>query len=184
MKSFVAAVAIALVAIGVAAASRDVTSLATQATNRVHSHAEFRKAVLVGVDGRPATHHAVKDARDIIKWRFTYNNTASGSKYANVTITSVRGNFGKPAGGAGAIMDASPIHRIRMTLRHAVKLLRGAGFTKGFYEVSLGKVLTRTAQHTKYYFVFAGRKTVSVDTVSGKVKALNSSNSRGTAPAP
>jgi hypothetical protein len=141
----------------------------------LHSQAAFKKAVFLEAEGTPANpRRAVKTGDLIITWRFVFDNQPTRDKYKSVTLTAKRGLLGTPKGNAQPFISDQPINPIpSMTLTRAVVLLKGAGYTKGFYAVTLREPLYPGVKNPEYIFAVVGGKTVSVDTDTGKVKLIS-----------
>jgi hypothetical protein len=169
-----AVVVAAAALVALTAAAPDVTVLAARAVHLVHSHRQFRHAVLLEADGTPGASHTVKTARGIVKWRFVFDNQATGGRYKSATVLAVRGQLGKVRGYTQPFLEDQPIRTIpRMTLARAIDLLRGAGYTQAFYAVTLRKPLYPGVKHAEYIVTIGYRKYVAVDTQTGKVKPVS-----------
>ena len=157
------------------AANPGVTILAQRATKLLHSKPVYRKAVLLEAEGSPAKPgHPVFSADKITTWRFVFDNTQSHNKYKSVSISAIRSLLGKPKGSTTPFLQDKPINPIpKMTFTRAVQLLDGAGYTKGFYAVSLRKPDYPGVKDVEYIFVMVGGKVVAVDAVTGDVKKIS-----------
>ena len=164
--------ATALVAFG--SSNPGVTVLAKRATNLLHARAAFRKAVLLEAEGTPANpRRAVKTGDRIVTWRFVFDNQQSHDKYKSVAVTARRGILGNPKGSTFPFLEDQLISPIpTMTLTRAVQLLDAAGYTSGFYAVTLREPNYPGVHAPEYIFALVGGKTVAVDTQTGAVKKL------------
>ena len=141
----------------------------------LHSRAIYRKAVFLEAAGSPAKgRHPVTTASQIAKWHFVFDNQKSGNKYKSVSINVIRSLLGAPKGSTTAFLQDQPINTIpKMTLTRAVHLLNGAGWTKGFYAVTLRKPDYPGVKNAEYIFAMVGAKIVAVDAVTGKVSKIS-----------
>lgn len=174
--SLIAATALAaLAAATLAAASPGVTTLAQRATKLLHSNAAYRKAVLLEAEGSPEKPgRPVKTADRIVTWRFVFDNQKTGNKFKSVSITATHGMLGTPKGSTSPFLQDQIIRPIpTMTLTTAVHLLNTAGWTKGFYAVTLRKPLYPGVKDVEYIFAMVGGKIVAVDTQTRKVHKLS-----------
>jgi hypothetical protein len=151
------------------------------AVDRLHAKANFKNAVMLEADGRTKGNRPVAHARGIVRVRFVFDNQGThGSRFASAFI-----NYGPPPKLFGKIHGVtSPFledrhipHPPKMTLKRAVKLLRGAGFHDKFANVTLRKPLTKhTHTHPLYIFGFGrgqGQTYVAVDTKTGTVAPIS-----------
>ena len=163
--------AAALVAL--VAAYPDVTTLAHRATALVHSRHAFRKAVLLEADGTPAKPGTVTTASAIVRWRFVFDNQASGGIYKSATIVATRGHFGRVHGNTQPFLEDQVIRPIpTMTLAQAIGHLNQAGYTQGFSAVVLRRPLYPGVKDAEYIFGMKNGKYVEVDSRTGTVKPV------------
>ncbi len=159
----------------IAAANPGVTILAHRATQLLHSKPIYSKAVFLEAEGSPAkAGRPVKTADKIVTWRFVFDNRKSGNKYKSVSINAIHNELGKPKGSTTPFLTDQPIDPIpHMTFTHAVQLLDAAGWTKGFYAVSLRKPDYPGVKDVEYIFAMVGGKIVAVDTQTGSVSKIS-----------
>ena len=102
------------------------------AVDKVRAKPDFSKAVMLEADGKTKG-HGVKHARGIVRVRFVFDNQVTrGSKFASAYV-----NYGPPPSLFGKVHGVkSPFledrripHPPKMTLKKAVRLLRGAATT-------------------------------------------------------
>jgi hypothetical protein len=152
----------------------DITTIVKQAITKIRSRAEFKKAVLLEADGRPA-HGKVTTAAAITRWRIVFQNqTTKSSKFASAYMNVVNGKLGKVVGVHEPFLEDVDIHKIpKMTLAGAVKKLRAAGHTKPFGAVTLRYPLGPGFHEPLYIFGFGSGAYWTVGTKTGKVKRIS-----------
>jgi hypothetical protein len=152
--------------------------LFNRAVQKVRANPEFSRAVMLEVDGYTRNRQPVRRARGIVRLRFVFNNQGTpNSKFDSAYL-----RYGPPPKLFGAvhgvgqpfIEDRQIPHPPSMSLQHAVKDLRHAGFQARFADVTLRKPLERGKTHPLYIFGL-GKKSgrfVAVDTVTHEVHPL------------
>jgi|SRR5579871_4684737 len=158
-----------------ASASPGVTVLAQRATTMLHSKSTFHKAVLLEAEGTPKNpKRPAKTASAIENWRFVFDNQPSHNRFKSVSISASRGILGTPKPSYSAFLEDQDINPIpRMLMTRAVQLLNAAGYRKGFFAVTLREPVYPGVTSPEYIFALVGRKTVAVDTDTGKVHQLS-----------
>jgi hypothetical protein len=158
-----------------AAAARpipDVTVLFKRALQLVHrtDRPEFTRAVMYEADGLTRGGRPTTSAQGIVQWRFVLRN--SGRRFASVTLSfgPPPMGFGKVVGHRAPFLEDVVIRRApKLTLGQAVALLRGAGYRKPFFNVTLRNPLGPKRLNPRYIFGFAGSRFVAVDTLTRRV---------------
>ena len=178
-----AACLVAVVPLGGAAAppelrgadSQDVTELFPQAIERIQKakNKEFKKAVMLEVQGAPNGDQLASNAEGITRWRFVFDNQkAKGSKFLSGYLDySAQDGFAKVKGVKSPFLEDRRMKNApTMTLEEAVTLLRGAGYADDFANVTLRRPLLQDGVTPPLYiFGFDGNSYVAVDTRSGRV---------------
>lgn len=114
----------------------------------------------------------VKDASGVVSWRFVFDNQSSHSRFASATVAygPAPKAFGKVNGNPSPFLEDVVIAKApRMTLSRAVTLLRRAGHSTPFFNVTLRNPLGPKASKPLYIFGFAHGEFVAVNTVTNKV---------------
>jgi hypothetical protein len=175
VATVLAATAFAAIAAASLAANPGVTVLAHRATQLLHSKPVYRNAILLEAEGSPIKPgHPVWTADKIIRWRFVFDNQKSGDKYKSVAISAVHNELGKPRGSTVPFLQDQPMNPIpKMTFTRAVQLLDAAGWTKGFFAVTLRKPDYPGVKDVEYIFAMVGGKVVAVDAQTGKVSKIS-----------
>lgn len=152
--------------------SPDVTRLFRQAAVKVRANPDFSRAMVLEADGVPAGKGIVKNASQIARWRFVFDNR--DSRFASVTIDYRRSSgFGPPVGHTSPFLEDVEIKKPpKMTLGRAVTLLEGAGHRSGFFDVTLRSPLGPTTTPPLYIFGLAGGRFAAVNTKTGSVTPL------------
>jgi hypothetical protein len=174
------AVTLAIVPLGGAATASapraaDVTKLFPKAVKKVRAarHGAFSEAVMLEADGLPDGTAPVADASGITNWRFILDNEKTkGSKFFSVYVDyTAEDGFGKVKGVEEPFVEDWRIKEApRMTLAEAVSLMRDAGYTDPFANVTLRRpILQEGKTPPLYIFGFDGNTYVAVDTKSGAV---------------
>lgn len=153
-------------------------NLFKEAVQNVRSRADFKRAVMLEVDGYSKNRQPVRRARGIVRVRFVFDN--QGTPHSKFDSAFIRygpppTRFG-PVHGVGQpfVEDRQIPHPPNMSLQHAVKDLRHAGFQARFADVTLRKPLEQGKTHPLYIFGL-GKKSgrfVAVDTVTHEVHPL------------
>ncbi len=150
------------------------------AVDKVRAKPTFRKAVMLEVDGKTKNGQGVKHARGIVKVRFVLDNQLTpSSPFASAFLHygPPPKLFGKVHGVTSPFLEDRRIaHSPKMTLRKAVRLLRGAGYHDKFSNVTLRKPLTKHLHtHALYIFGFGhgNQSYVAVDTKTGAVAPIS-----------
>jgi hypothetical protein len=116
----------------------------------------------------------VADASGITNWRFVFDNQkTNGSKFFSAFVDyTAEDGFGKVKGVESPFLEDWRISEApRMTLEEAVSLLRDAGYTDPFANVTLRRpILQEGKTPPLYIFGFNGDTYVAVDTKSGRVE--------------
>lgn len=162
----------------------DVTILFGRALERVRhaDHGTFAKAVVLEAEGythgtrctsdgcRPG--RPARKATGVAAWEFILQNSTAGSPYQSVVVDygpSPR-HFGTVIGEAPPFLEDVPIrHAPKMTLARAITRLRRAGYRSRFVSVTLRDPLGPKRVNPMYFFGFANKPFVAVDTRTGKV---------------
>ncbi len=99
-----------------------------------------------------------------------FDNQPSGSRFSSATI--VYGpQFAKIKGYRQPFLEDLPLSKApKMTLAAAVARLKQAGFTKGFFNVTVRKPLAPTRLNPLYIFTVGAGRFVAVDTVTKRVQ--------------
>ncbi len=141
----------------------------------LHQQSAFRKAVFLEAEGTPQNpRRPAKSASAVNLWRFVFDNQKTGGKYKSVSITARRGILGKPKGSFSPFLQDQDITSIpSMLMTRAVRLLKAAGYRKGFFAVTLREPDYPGVHTPEYIFALVGRKTVAVDTDTGKVHKVS-----------
>jgi hypothetical protein len=151
----------------------DVKRLFGHAVRRVRAadRGAFRRAVVYEADGSTSGGHGVTGAAGVTEWQFVLDNPTPGAPYAYATI-----DYGPAPRGFGAttghrmpyLEDVAIASAPRISLAHAVKLLRAAGYRGVFDSVTLRNPLGPKRTDPFYFFGMTSEY-VSVDVVTGKV---------------
>jgi hypothetical protein len=163
---------------GLLASSPTFRQLFNQAAAKVRANPKFRRAVTLEVDGYTKNRRPVRRASGIVRFRFVYNNQGTpNSKFDSAFL-----RYGPPPKLFGAVQGvASPFvedrqipHAPKMSLKHAVKHLRRAGYHQRFTDVTLRKPLEAGKTNPLYIFGLGkkGQNFVAVDTVTHKVHPI------------
>jgi hypothetical protein len=153
--------------------------LFNEAVQKVRANPTFKRAVMLEVDGYTKNRQPVRRARGIVRVRFVFNNQGTpNSKFASAFL-----RFGPPPKLFGSVHgvtepfleDRQIPHAPKMSLQHAVKDLRHAGFHQRFTDVTLRKPLEQGKTHPLYIFGLGkkGQKFVAVDTVTHTVQPIS-----------
>ena len=151
------------------------TELFPQALERIQKakNKEFKKAVMLEVQGAPDGGQTVSTAEGITRWRFVFDNQkAKGSKFLSGYLDySAQEGFAKVKGVKSPFLEDRRMKDApTMTLEEAVTLLRGAGYADDFANVTLRRpILQDTVTPPLYIFGFDGNSYVAVDTKTGQV---------------
>jgi hypothetical protein len=170
-----AALLLAAPGYAVRTAQPEITVLIKQATAKVRSQAQFKKAVLLEADGSPEKGATTK-ASSVTHWRIVFQNqTTKGSKYASAWMKAVNGKLGKVVGVKEPFLEDRNITTIpKMKLATAVAKLRKAGHTEAFDAVTLRYPLGPGFHEPLYIFGFgSGSSYWSVGTKTGKVRSIS-----------
>jgi hypothetical protein len=154
----------------------DVTELIGPATMRVRAtdKPQFKRDVLYEADGASRGGKAVSSAAGIVSWRFVFDGTPH-SKYASAFLNygPTPKRFGKVVGVKSPFLEDVPIPKApTLTLTHALRRVRLAGYRQGFSSVTLRNPLGPKKSNPLYVFTF-GSKFVAVDTVTRRVSVLH-----------
>ncbi len=140
------------------------------------SRPTFARAVMLEVDGFTRGGKKVGTAAGIVKWRFVLNNQPSRSRFSTATIVygPPPAKFGKVTGFRQPFVEDLPIPRApKMTLAAAVARLKQAGFSNGFFNVTLRKPLAPKRLNPLYIFTIGAGRFVAVDTVTKRVRPFH-----------
>jgi hypothetical protein len=168
----------ALMPVSSAAASRktipDVKVLFHRAVKivRATDPPTFSNAVMLEAEGTtggvPTT-----SASGIDRWRFVFDNQLSGPQFPRSAFISYGPPplaFGPVTGNPSPFLEDRQIPKApAMTLKRAVKLLQGAGFTDAFLNVTLRSPIAQITFNPLYIFGFGNNQFVAVDTVTKQV---------------
>jgi hypothetical protein len=163
----------------------DVTVLFGQAVNKIRNTSKptYAKAVVFEADGITrggrctpfgcSGGRGTTSAAGFVSWRFVFDNPTPRSRFKSATLT-----YGPPPKAFGSVRGfAEPFEEDiviprapKLTLTQAVALLRRAGHTKPFFNVSLRNPLGPKRSNPLYIFGFAGNHYFAVDTVTKKVR--------------
>jgi len=153
----------------------DVTVLFGRAVHVVRrtSRPTFARAVVLEVDGVTRGGKKVTTAAGIIEWRFVFDNQLSRSRFSSATIVygPRPAKFGKVNGYRQPFLEDLRLSKApKMTLAAAVARLKQAGFSKGFFNVTLRKPVARRRLNPLYIFTIGAGRFVAVDTVTKRVQ--------------
>jgi hypothetical protein len=153
--------------------------LFNQAVQKARANPKFKRAVMLEVDGYTKNRQPVRRARGIVRVRFVFNN--QGTPHSKFDSAYLR--YGPPPNLFGAVHgvgepfleDRQIPHAPNMSLQHAVKDLRHAGFHQKFTDVTLRKPLEQGKTHPLYIFGLGkkGDRFVAVDTVTHTVRPIS-----------
>jgi hypothetical protein len=153
----------------------DVTKLFGRAVQIVHatSRPSYARAIVLEADGYTRGGKKVTTAAGIVKWRFVFDNQLSTSRFRSATIYygAPPAKFGKVRGYRSPFVEDVRIPKApKMSLAEAVARLKAAGFTKGFFNVTLRNPLGPKRLNPLYIFTVSAGEYVAVDTVTKKVR--------------
>jgi len=156
------------------AGTPDITVLIKQATAKIRSNPQFKRAVLLEADGSPAKGATTK-ASAITHWRIVFQNqTTKGSKFKSAWLKVVNGKIGQIHGVKQPFLEDRNIAVVpKMTLATAVAKLRKAGHKDAFANVTLRWPLGPGFNEPLYIFGFEGDEFWSVGMKTGKVKPIS-----------
>jgi hypothetical protein len=112
----------------------------------------------------------------VTAWEFVLQNSTPGSPYLSVVVTygPSPGGFGRVIGKPAPFLEDVAIRRPpSLTPAGAVSRLRRAGHSSRFVSVTLRDPLGPKRLNPLYIFGFADGSFVSVDTRTGKVRAIH-----------
>ncbi|HEY5742165.1 MAG TPA: hypothetical protein VIS99_06455 [Terrimicrobiaceae bacterium] len=155
-----------------AAAISDVTELFVRAREYVRTKREFRKLAMLEAISLNAT--PVSSASEITRWGFAFENLSPRSPYRAVYVEYADGKFGDVIGLTAPWLGDADLELPRMKLSAAIKLLRKAGYTEPFLNVTLRCPRGPTELPALYQFTFRVKtdsepSIVYVNTQSGTV---------------
>ena len=151
----------------------EVTKLFDKAVAKVRKKPEFSKAIMLEADG--IVSGVGEKARDVNKWRFALDNQKTGNEFLSVSIVWKRGKgFSKPKGVEEPFLEDYRMQKPpKMTLSDAIRLLKQAGFSDGFENVTLRRPIGPGKKPPPLYiFGVEQGGFVAVNTKNGSVSEL------------
>ena len=124
------------------------------ARHKVTRKKTFADARLLEADGVPSRGPATT-AAGVNQWRFVFDNQPTrGSRFKTAFLSARNGRLGNVRGFRSVFLEDRRIGRVPMSLAKAIRLLRGAGYTTAFQNVTLRYPLGPGFTEPLYIFGF------------------------------